>query len=68
MAQIGMEFEVRVSNVEEKVTAVEPGQVVEELSRQKAEAVLKAAEESEEICMACSGNYMNIFPILTYTL
>ena len=41
MAQIGMEFEVRVSNVEEKVTAVEPGQVVEELSRQKAEAVLK---------------------------
>lgn len=49
MAQIGMEFEVRVSNVEEKVTAVEPGQVVEELSRQKAEAVLKASEEAEEV-------------------
>ena len=40
LEQIGMDFEVLVSHVEEKVTAVEPGAVVEELSRQKAEAVM----------------------------
>lgn len=40
LAQIGMEFEVMVSNVEERVTATLPGEVVQELSEQKAEAVL----------------------------
>jgi septum formation protein len=39
LAQIGLNFEVRVSNVEEKVTATDPGAVVEALSAQKAEAV-----------------------------
>ena len=48
LGQIGIEFEVHVSNVEEKVTSVEPAAVVEELSRQKAEAVL-AGEGAEEV-------------------
>ena len=48
LGQIGIEFEVQVSNVEEKVTAVEPGAVVEELSRQKAEAVFASLEERTE--------------------
>lgn len=39
LGQIGIDFEVVVSNVEEVVTVTEPGRVVEELSRQKAEAV-----------------------------
>lgn len=39
LAQIGLEFEVRVSDVEEEVTATEPAKVVEELSCQKAKAV-----------------------------
>lgn len=40
LEQIGLKFEVKVSHVEERVTASEPGRVVEELSMQKAEAVL----------------------------
>lgn len=39
MAQIGLNFEVIVSNVEEHVTSTDPGLVVEELSAQKAQAV-----------------------------
>lgn len=39
MEQIGLKFEVLVSNVPECVTATEPEKVVEELSAQKAEAV-----------------------------
>ena len=39
LEQIGLDFEVITSHVEEKVTSSEPGRVVEELSRQKAEAV-----------------------------
>ncbi len=49
LGQIGLEFEVRVSNVEEKVTAVEPGLVVEELSEQKAEAVLAELACEEDV-------------------
>ncbi len=41
LAQIGLDFEVKVSNVEEKATAAEPGAMVEELSGQKAGAVLR---------------------------
>lgn len=48
LEQIGLAFEVRVSDVEEKVTVSDPGQVVEELSRQKAEAVLAGLEETIE--------------------
>ena len=39
LEQIGVEFEVIPSNAEEKVTKQEPSEVVEELSRQKAEDV-----------------------------
>lgn len=45
LAQIGLEFEVRVSDVEEKITSEEPGTIVEELARQKAEAVLVSMQE-----------------------
>lgn len=48
LAQIGLDFEVRVSDVEEKVSATLPWQVVEELSAQKAEAVLAAVQDGEE--------------------
>ena len=41
LAQIGLSFEVLVSDVEEKVTTDVPHEVVEELSCQKAEAVAK---------------------------
>ena len=41
LAQIGLDFEVRVSRVEEKATQTDAPLVVEELSAQKAEAVLK---------------------------
>ena len=49
LEQIGIDFEVLVSHVEEKVTAVEPGAVVEELSRQKAEAVMGELICSEDV-------------------
>lgn len=47
LAQIGMEFEVMVSNVEERVTATLPGEVVQELSEQKANAVLAMPQAKE---------------------
>ena len=40
LGQIGLKFEIRVSDVEEAVTATEPAKVVEELSHQKAKAVM----------------------------
>lgn len=46
LAQIGLEFETLVSNVEEKITAVTPDAVVEELSSQKAEAALRSLEDA----------------------
>ncbi len=48
LAQIGLDFEVKVSQVEERTTASLPEQVVEELARQKAEAVLETLEEDSE--------------------
>lgn len=39
LEQIGLCFEVMTSHVEEKISSVRPGEVVEELSRRKAEAV-----------------------------
>lgn len=47
LAQIGLEFEVKVSDVEEKITSKEPQTIVEELARQKAEAVLAEMEDKE---------------------
>ena len=40
LKQIGLEFEIKLSNVEEAVSASQPAELVEELSRRKAEAVL----------------------------
>ncbi|MDD6572238.1 MAG: Maf family protein [Thermoflexaceae bacterium] len=39
LSQVGMEYEIIISNIEEKVTSSIPEDVVEELSRQKAEDV-----------------------------
>lgn len=44
LTQIGLTFEIMVSEVEEKITTTVPAQVVQELSRQKAEAVLAGLE------------------------
>lgn len=65
LTQIGIPFEIKVSDVEEKVTTTVPEEVVQELSRQKAEAVLETCEvfaDSEEILVigadtivACDG-------------
>ena len=48
LGQIGLDVEIRVSDVEEKVSAVLPEQVVEELSAQKAGAVLETLSDSTE--------------------
>lgn len=48
LEQIGLEFEVHVSNVNEQAAALEPGRMVEELSRRKAEAVLSDLETDGE--------------------
>lgn len=48
LGQIGLEFEVRVSNVQEEAAGSEPGRVAEELSAQKARAVLKELNREEE--------------------
>lgn len=45
LAQIGLDFEVRTAGVEERTAALEPAAVVEELSGQKAQAVLDGLED-----------------------
>ena len=47
LAQIGLDFEVKVSNVEEKAEATDVEALVEELSGQKAKAVLMEIPEDE---------------------
>lgn len=47
LRQIGLEFEIQVSRVEEVITQTQPGKVVEELSFQKARAVFDALDEEE---------------------
>ncbi len=47
LGQIGLAFEIVVSNVEESTTARDPARMVEELSGQKAEAVLRMLEAGE---------------------
>ena len=46
LTQIGLDFDVVVSETEEKITSTEPAKVVEELSAQKAEAVWEKLAES----------------------
>lgn len=54
LKQIGLEYEVRVSDAEELVTSTVPAQVVEELARQKAENVYRScfgkSVTSMEVC------------------
>ena len=47
LAQIGLEFEVKVSNVEEHITSKIPGRIVEQLARQKAHAVFDEIQVQE---------------------
>lgn len=47
LAQIGLDFQVVASNVEEVVTKRHPAEVVEELSKQKAESVLVSLQSAE---------------------
>ena len=49
LEQVGMKFDVVVSDVEEKVTKTLPGDVVCELSSQKAMAVYEMLEDRENI-------------------
>lgn len=66
LAQIAMDFRIVVSDVEEKVESVIPWQVVEELSRQKAEAVWKLLEKEPgrrlligaDTIVACDGKIL----------
>lgn len=66
LQQIGWDFEVQVSEVEEIITESSPGQAVEELSRQKAEAVFGQLPESAgetlvigaDTVVACDGRIL----------
>ena len=66
LSQIGIAFQVRVSDVEEKVTTTVPHLLVQELSRQKAEAVLAVLPEQEgdvivigaDTVVACDGRIL----------
>lgn len=66
LQQIGWEFEIKVSEVEEIITKSRPDEVVEELSRQKAQAVASLLGEcSEDVLVigadtvvACDGRIL----------
>ncbi len=65
LAQIGLDFEVIVSNVEEKVSTNIPYKVVEELSAQKAEGVLQEVRGTDPLIIigsdtivACDGQIL----------
>ena len=56
LEQIGLEFEIKVSNVEERSTATTPWQLVEELSAQKAGAVLESLEPGEKAVLVIGAD------------
>lgn len=58
--QIGWEFEVCVSQVEERITKILPAEVVEELSAQKAQAVFDHLQGHESV----TGSRQNGEPIV----
>ena len=64
LAQIGLEFEVVVSNVEERVTSTVPFEVVEELSVQKAEGTFAQLQQNNllvigsDTIVACEGQIL----------
>lgn len=49
LAQIGLDFQIVVSDVEEIITRTAPAEIVEELSCQKAEAVLRSLPTDKEV-------------------
>lgn len=49
LAQIGLDFQIVVSDVEEIITKTAPAEIVEELSCQKAEAVLSSLPTDKEV-------------------
>ncbi len=55
LAQIGLDFEVMVSRVDENITQTNAPLVVEELSCRKAEAVLAQLEETAQAVPASDG-------------
>lgn len=60
LEQIGMEFQVAVSHVQEDVAETEPELVVEELSRRKAEAVLGESEPGEEVLVIGADTVVSV--------
>lgn len=56
LEQIGLEFEIKVSNVEEKSAATTPWQLVEDLSSQKAWAVLKSLVPNAEAVLVIGAD------------
>ena len=64
LTKIGLDFEVVVSETEEKITSTEPAKVVEELSAQKAETVWeKLAQDNcivlgADTVVACDGKIL----------
>ena len=66
LTQIGIDFEVQVSEVEERITTTVPCEVVQELSRQKAEAVMAMRKEEgvralvigADTVVACGGEIL----------
>lgn len=64
LTQIGLDFEVVVSETEEKITSTEPAKVVEELSAQKAAAVWEKLAQNRNIVIgadtvvACDGKIL----------
>ena len=77
LTQIGLDFDVVVSETEEKITSTEPAKVVEELSAQKAEAVWEklagsdacqvpdhSADRTQEGCDVCNPEQKSITDII----
>ncbi len=56
LEQIGLQFEVRVSDADENVAAAGPADLVEKLSRRKAEAVLSGLEPGEEAVLVIGAD------------
>lgn len=56
LEQIGLKFEVKVSNVEEKADVSTPGELVEQLSLQKAEAVLAELSSDGEALLVIGAD------------
>ncbi len=65
LSQIGWEFEVCASQVEERITKTLPSEIVEELSRQKAQAVYDSLPDKDSLLVigadtvvSCDGKVM----------